>query len=535
MGIDPRRYQAAKIVCDEFSVTRRGTTRHPLVVAVKDGFVLDQMVTQSLLREEENRTLYFPTLGSFALLSDSDPKFVAAKKGTIQVLQTLRNLFEKGESYTNLEPPQLQDAARDLFGPIDKATFNLGLYLVDFPALSAVQGYARVDDHIGLRFLTVSERIMIVEDPESKWQSCIDICRQTAQDSEATVLRVAAVPAKIHQGANPPRVKQNAWVPQDWSLGKPIGEGGQGWTYKVRRKSEEDGDWFVFKRLKNTNRADRFKSEIRALRALNHPGILRIVEDGTADGKPYYIAEYCGNGDLSQRNYNGTTTLEKLLLFRQICVAVAAAHGAKIVHRDIKPSNLLVRGDGSIAVGDFGLCLHLGVEDRLTLTEEAVGARNYMAPELEDGRRDDVTVAADVYSLGKILYFLFAGRSFSREKHREPGYDLTHPAEGQPENGIQFVYEILDKSVVERPNLRYENASALNAAVDAAIRRIVLNAHILDLSIEQPCLYCVDGEYQQLQGSQADQHRMILACRRCGNIQNFGAPFNGWGAWWMKR
>ena len=146
---------------------------------------------------------------------------------------------------------------------------------------------------------------------------------------------------------------------------------------------------------------------------------------------------------------------------------MATAHGAKIVHRDIKPSNLLVRGDGSIAVGDFGLCLHLGAEDRFTLTEEAVGARNYMAPELEDGRRDDVTVAADVYSLGKILYFLFAGRSFSREKHREPGYDLTHPAEGQPESGIQFVYEILDKSVVERPNSRFENASALNAAVDA--------------------------------------------------------------------
>src|SRR5947207_3262555 len=62
MGIDPRKYEVARIVCDEFIVTRRGATRHPLTVAVKDSFVLDQMVTQTLLREEENRTLYFPTL-----------------------------------------------------------------------------------------------------------------------------------------------------------------------------------------------------------------------------------------------------------------------------------------------------------------------------------------------------------------------------------------------------------------------------------------------------------------------------------------
>ncbi len=320
----------------------------------------------------------------------------------------------------------------------------------------------------------------------------------------------------------------------DWTLGKLIAEGGQGWTYKVRRTSEEDGEWFVFKRLKNADRADRFESEIQALRALRHPGVLRITEDGALDGKPYYIAEYCGNGDLSKRNLNGVTTLEKLLLFRQICSAVAAAHTAKIVHRDIKPSNILVRTDGSIAVGDFGLCLHLNAEERLTLTEEAVGARNYMAPELEDGRRDDVTPAADVYSLGKVLYFLFAGRSFSREKHREPDYDLTRPPGGQPENGIQFVYEVLDKSIVESPKSRFEDASMLIAAVDGAIRRNALNAHVLDLSVKQPCLYCVDGEYQQLQGSQANEHGMVFACRRCGNLQRFNPPYNGWNAWWMK-
>jgi len=535
MAVHPRMAEVARIVCEEFARTKSGITRHPLIVAIKDSSALDQMVTRSLVREERDRALYFPTLGTFALLPDNDPKFVAAKTGTIQVLHTLRNLYEKGESYINLSPDQLQEAARELHGPIHQATFNLGLYLVDFPGLGAVQGYGRTDDSIGLRSLSVSERIMMVADPESEWQKCVGICRDNAQQPETPPSPISAQTGAQRANAREHGGKQKAWLPKGWTEVRLIAEGGQGWTYKVRRSSEDNGEWFVFKRLKNAERASRFQSEIKALRALRHPGILQITEDGDLDGKPYYIAEYCGSGDLSKRSLNGATTLEKLQVFRQICSAVAAAHTAKIIHRDIKPSNILVRTDGSIAVGDFGLCLHLDAEERLTLTEEAVGARNYMAPELEDGRREDVAPAADVYSLGKILYFLFAGRSFSREKHRDQGYDLTRPAEGQPENGIQLVYEILDRSVVERPSLRFEDASALNAAVDSAIRRIALNAHILDLSVKQPCLYCVDGEYQQLQGSQTDQHVMILACRRCGNIQNFGAPFNGWSAWWMRR
>lgn len=336
-------------------------------------------------------------------------------------------------------------------------------------------------------------------------------------------------------GPDRSKPKQKTWVPKGWILGKPIGEGGQGWTYKVKRSNDDDGEWFVFKRLKNADRGDRFKAEIKALRTLNHPGILRIVEDEVQDGKPYYIAEYCANGDLSKRNLAGVTPLEKLLLFRQICSALAAAHAANIVHRDIKPSNVLIRSDGTIAVGDFGLCLHLEAGERRTLTEEAVGARNYMAPELEDGRIDDVTPAADVYSLGKLLYFLFTARSFSREKHRDPNYDLTRPAQGEAERGIPFVYELLDKCIVEKPNDRCEDAAALIDAVDGAIWRITMNAHVLDLNVRQPCLYCVEGEYRPMPMGEISQHRATLVCWRCGNLQNFNPPYNGWSAWWMRR
>jgi hypothetical protein len=531
MAIQPLKAQIAKIVCENFVHKGGGTPRHPLIVAVRDSTLLDDMTTQTLLREEDHQTRYFPTLGTFALLSDDDPKFLAARAATTLVLHIFRNIYESGSPHINLVPMQLLDSGRELYSDIDQSDFDFGLYLVDFPGLSAVQGYSRTADHIGLRLLSISERIMMVEDPESDWKRCVENCRQKAQQPESRTLLTGATP--VPRAETPAAPKQKSWVPENWILGKSIGEGGQGWTYRVRRNGDEEGGWFALKRLKNADRADRFHSEIRALRTLNHAGILRIEESGTTEGKPYYIAEYCASGDLSARNFNGRTTLEKLQLFRQICAALAAAHSKKIVHRDIKPSNILVRADGTVAVGDFGLCLHLDEGERITTTEEAIGARNYMAPELADGR-SDVTSAADVYSLGKLLYFIFAGRSFSREDHRESKYDLTHPPEGQPEQGIQFVYEIFDKSIVRRPESRFQDAGALADAVDGIVRKIVLNAHVLDMGVTQRCLYCVNGEYIRYQG-QADANRMLLVCRECGNTQSFSPPFNGWGAWWMKR
>src|SRR5262245_66381065 len=61
----------------------------------------------------------------------------------------------------------------------------------------------------------------------------------------------------------------------------------------------------------------------------------------------------------------------------------------------------------------FGICFIDDDGTRITLFDEAVGARRYTAPELEDGRADDVTPSADVYSLGKILYWLMAGHVFA--------------------------------------------------------------------------------------------------------------------------
>jgi len=344
--------------------------------------------------------------------------------------------------------------------------------------------------------------------------------------------------------SNPPAAREpiarettrRPWLPADWRIERSLREGGQGWTYLVRRSTVEVSPLLVFKRLKNRNRAERFVAEIRALKTLSHPGILSIVETGEADGMPYYVAEYCENGDLSKWEPTKTTLLDKVKLFRQITDAVSAAHAAGIIHRDLKPSNILVRANGSTAVGDFGLCIHLNdLDGRLTTLSEPVGPRNYMAPELEDGRLEDPEPSADVYSLGKLLYFILTGRSFSREKHRTAPFDLLRPDNGTAGAGVYFVYDLLDKSIVADPKARYADATALREALDGVIMKIESNANVLNLSVPQQCLYCRGGNYRVMQGSSPDQHNLKLVCSNCGNFQQFVSQNTVAKDWWSSR
>lgn len=237
--------------------------------------------------------------------------------------------------------------------------------------------------------------------------------------------------------------------------------------------------------------------------------------------------------------------LERFRIFLAICHGVGCAHSQGVVHRDLKPANIFMMEDlHTPIVGDFGLCLLADQEERLTEVNEAVGARWYMAPELEDGLNIDVDASADVYSLGKILYWMFAGKVFSREKHRTPQYDLTS---SRKDAAIFLIYDLLDGMIVsDSAYRRFKNASELSEAVESTLRRIEVNAHHIDLSAPQACLYCglgfdqriVDespetnktGEYPELsQFGLRGLHRsswLILACDYCGNVQMFRRDYS---------
>ncbi len=119
-------------------------------------------------------------------------------------------------------------------------------------------------------------------------------------------------------------------------------------------------------------------------------------------------------------------------------------------------------------VGDFGLCIDLNdAKERATQTLEAVGAERYLAPEVAKGRVAEPQPTSDLYSLGKVLYFILSGKTLTREEYAEPEDDLRTRDAGP---NMHFVYEIFDKTITVRPQDRYQSAADLLYALDTVTR-----------------------------------------------------------------
>src|SRR4051794_26889604 len=149
----------------------------------------------------------------------------------------------------------------------------------------------------------------------------------------------------------------------------------------------------------------RFLREARLAARLSHPNIVRVYDVGDDDGVPFIAMEYVEGetvADLLARR-GVLREREVAALGEQLFRALEASHAAGLVHRDVKPQNLLLRGDGVLKLGDFGVAVGLG-GTRLTMAGTVLGTAAYLAP--EQARGEDVTPAADVYAGGAVLYEL---------------------------------------------------------------------------------------------------------------------------------
>jgi serine/threonine-protein kinase len=156
--------------------------------------------------------------------------------------------------------------------------------------------------------------------------------------------------------------------------------------------------------------AIRFLAEAEAVARLQHPNIVQIFALGEHDGRPFFEMEYVSGGSLADRlNGKEWPPREAARLVETLAMAIHEVHRLGIVHRDLKPANILLSVDGIPKIADFGLAKWLNVETGLTRSQWIVGSPHYMAPE-QAGGSSMIGPAADVYSLGAILYELLTGR-----------------------------------------------------------------------------------------------------------------------------
>jgi len=294
----------------------------------------------------------------------------------------------------------------------------------------------------------------------------------------------------------------------DYELVEEIGRGGMGVVFRARdlRLNREVALKLILTgKLASNLEVKRFRAEAESAAHLDHPNIVPIYEVGESEGCHYFAMKLVEGGSLAGagRNLldirggrqlqhgsdaNASSHLRRskgkndLLIsiattLAKVARAVHFAHQHGILHRDLKPGNILLETNGEPLVTDFGLARRLGGASDLTLSGAVVGSPSYMAPEQAAGRSREVTTAADIYSLGAVMYHMLAGkppfdgdtplevlRQVIEDEPAPPGELSSLPSHKlQVDNDVQT---ICLKCLQKDPSRRYHTAEALADDLD---------------------------------------------------------------------
>ncbi len=230
-----------------------------------------------------------------------------------------------------------------------------------------------------------------------------------------------------------------------------LGEGGMGEVFKAQDTKLERFVALKFLPAELTSSEDdkaRFIQEAKAASAMNHPNICTIYSIEEFEDQLFIAMEFVEGKTLKDKK-ESLSAKQKLEIGVQVAEGLAAAHSKGIVHRDIKPENIMIREDGIAQIMDFGLAKLYSDKNasRLTKVGTTMGTLGYMSPEQVQGL--DADHRTDIFSLGVVLYEMFAGES---------------PFKGLHETAI--MYEIVN---VEAPPL-----STVKREIDPELDRIIL-------------------------------------------------------------
>jgi serine/threonine protein kinase len=207
---------------------------------------------------------------------------------------------------------------------------------------------------------------------------------------------------------------------------------------------------------------ERFVREARVTAELQHCNIVRVVDAGADQGRPFIAMERLEGLPLPAflRTAEAAGIEAKLALMLQLCDGLQAAHDRGIVHRDIKPSNLFVTRDGTLKILDFGLArLHAST---LTASGQILGTPDFMAPEQAEGRQVDAR--SDVFSAGAVCYLLLTGRSpFADTDLRKTLSALLNddPEPIKETEAPAAIARVVARALAKRPDDRYPSCAAM--------------------------------------------------------------------------
>ncbi len=257
-----------------------------------------------------------------------------------------------------------------------------------------------------------------------------------------------------------------------------IGQGGMGTVYHGLDTSTNAPVAIKLLKADVTQRdpemLNRFLREGEALRQLNHPNIVKMLDAVEMDGEHYLVMEFVPKGSLRDiLEKTPTLTVQRALYISlDLADALTRAHRLSILHRDIKPDNVLIAEDGTPRLTDFGMARMSGTP-HITQDDAIVGTLAYMSPETFHG--EDVDERSDIWAFGVMLYEMLAGkRPFD---HDQPGalinailtQPVSHLETHRPDVPIALV-DLVYRMLTKDRHARINSARLIGAELEAIIR-----------------------------------------------------------------
>ena len=254
----------------------------------------------------------------------------------------------------------------------------------------------------------------------------------------------------------------------------PLGRGGMGAVYRAHDEvlDEEVALKILRPEVAGTpEMAARFRSEIKLARKVSHWNVCRIHEYGEEGGLQYISMELIAGATLKDRLRSGPLPSDQAFdVAIQIGEGLAAIHKVGIIHRDLKSPNVMIDGEGTAKVMDFGIAKPASAGTDGASTGYVLGSPEYMSPEQARGRRADFR--SDLYSLGIVVFEAFAGRVPFRGAtpvetlmmHVEAPPPIDDPALALP----PALLPVLRSALAKDPAARFPDAASMAAALRAA-------------------------------------------------------------------
>jgi eukaryotic-like serine/threonine-protein kinase len=268
-----------------------------------------------------------------------------------------------------------------------------------------------------------------------------------------------------------------------WRLQALLGEGGMASVYAATHRNGAKG---AVKILSSTdpNEITRFLREGYIVNHIDHPGVVRVLDDDVAeDGRPFLVMELLDGKALDElaAEQGGRLPLKDVLeVMHEVLDALEAAHSLGIIHRDIKPENVFVTKDGRVKLLDFGIAHYpeaSGPPSTKTRAGMIMGTPSFMSPEQARARWDLVGPWSDVWSIGATMFLLLTGEFVHVE---QTVVELLAATFNSPARALKdawpeapdVVSNLVDKALQHKSADRWASAAEMRDAIGKAFRTL---------------------------------------------------------------